>query len=137
MLRGLTWHLPLRLILGIIFLVHGLPKLTAPATVAARFVALGAPSGLWLPVGLTECLAAIAMLCGLAVRAGAVTLAIVMVGAIGFKVGRGFAAIELDLALLAMALALALGAGGSGSPIPGSVNADPAPGARPIQPGRH
>lgn len=109
--------LALRIAVGAVFLVHGLPKLKNPGRVASG---LGMSAGFGTLLGLAETLGGAAVLIGLWTQLGALALAVVMLGALYFKVVQWnlpFSATdkmgwEFDLALLASALVLmTLGSG--------------------------
>lgn len=110
--------LALRLVLAAIFLVHGLPKLKNPAGIAQ---AIGASSGMGLAVGLAETLGGVSVGLGVFTQLGAAALAVVMLGALYFKINRWqmpFTAMdkmgwEFDLLLLASALLLVVSGAGS------------------------
>mgnify|MGYP001610651834 FL=1 len=109
--------LVLRLILGVVFIIHGYPKLFKDfyGTVG-WFDSVGIkPAKFWvLVVGITEFFGGIALIVGFATQLAALLIAINMVVAIVLvKRKMGFVnGYEFDLALLAMALALVfLGAG--------------------------
>ena len=98
----------LRLVLGIIFLYHGLPKLK------------GKMGGFMVIIGILEGLAGLAVMAGLYTEIAGSLLAVIMVGAIFKKVAQwnipfssqGTTGWEFDLTLAAAAIALAfLGAG--------------------------
>ncbi|MEK7133085.1 MAG: DoxX family protein [Patescibacteria group bacterium] len=109
--------LAIRLVLALIFIVHGFPKLfTARSRTAQFFGQIGLkPVMFWtLAVGSAEFFGGIALLLGIFIQAAAGLIALVMVGAIALvKRKQGFVnGWEFDLALLAMALSLlALGPG--------------------------
>lgn len=109
--------LVLRIALGAIFIVHGLPKLKNPAGIAG---AIGAPAGMGLALGLAETLGGLSVLLGLLTQLGALAIMVVMLGALHFKINRWnspFTAMdktgwEFDLLILASAaLLLFSGAG--------------------------
>ena len=107
----------LRGVLGIIFIVHGYPKLFKDfAGTAGWFDSVGIkPAKFWvLVVGVVEFFGGIALIAGFATQLAALLIAVDMLGAI-FLVKRkmGFVnGYEFDLTLLAMALSLMfLGAG--------------------------
>lgn len=108
----------LRFAVAIIFLIHGLPKIKKAKAMA---VGMGMPSGAVFLLGLVEFLSALGLLVGLYVQVSALLLAIVMAGAIFFKISKWhipFLAMnttgwELDWILLASNLAILLTGGGS------------------------
>ncbi|SRR3989344_7459658 len=98
----------LRLVLGVIFLYHGLPKLN------------GRMGGFMILIGALEALSAIAILAGIYTEIAGMALAVIMLGAIFKKTtqwsipfsSKGTTGWEFDLILCGAALALAfLGAG--------------------------
>lgn len=107
----------LRLVLGIIFIAHGYPKLFKNfANTVGWFNSVGIkPAKFWvLVVGVTEFFGGVALIVGFATQLAALLIAINMLGAI-FLVKRKMGLVngyEFDLALLAMAISLVfLGAG--------------------------
>lgn len=116
--------LALRLVLAAIFLVHGVPKLKNPAGISQ---AIGASSGMGLAIGLAETLGGASVGLGVLTQVGAAALAVIMLGALHFKINRWkmpFTAMdktgwEFDLLILAAAVLLLF----SG---PGSIALDPA-----------
>lgn len=109
--------LVLRLVLGVIFIVHGYPKLFKDfAGTVGWFDSVGIkPAKFWvLVVGIVEFFGGIALIVGFATQLAALLIAINMLGAI-FLVKRKMGLVngyEFDLALLAMAVSLVfLGAG--------------------------
>ncbi|MEK7566651.1 MAG: DoxX family protein [Patescibacteria group bacterium] len=107
----------LRVILGLVFVVHGYPKLfTGFAQTAGWFDSVGIkPGKFWaFVVGATEFFGGIALIFGFATQLAALLIAIIMLAAIvKVKFKQGFAGgYEFDLMLLAAAVALMLmGAG--------------------------
>lgn len=110
-----------RIVLGVIFLVHGAQKfLTGVDKTAAFFESSGIPlAGLAAPaVATVEVVGGIALILGAALPVFGVLLALVMLGAIffvhlanGFSVGEG--GYEFVLALAAGTLAVAFSGGGA------------------------
>ncbi|KKW31958.1 MAG: DoxX protein [Candidatus Uhrbacteria bacterium GW2011_GWA2_53_10] len=108
----------LRLVVGIVFLVHALPKLQKPAAMAQG---MGWPSWSVMLLGLVELVGALSVILGVYTQVGAMLLSLVMLGALYFKISKWktpFTAMdktgwELDLLLLAAALAVLLTGGGS------------------------
>ncbi|MBD8500003.1 DoxX family protein [Paenibacillus arenosi] len=99
----------MRVILGIIFTMHGLDKLQMGlGNTAGWFESIGLPATLAYVVALIELLGGIAMIVGLLTRYVSIGYAAIMIGAIvmvklpGSLIGpNGY---ELDLALLALAI---------------------------------
>src|SRR3989338_8829310 len=86
----------LRLVLGIIFIYHAIPKLKNPGGMAG---ALNVPAVFPFILGLAEGLAGLALILGLYTQIAALVIAIVMVGAIFTKILKfhvGFAAQNLS-----------------------------------------
>lgn len=100
--------LVLRFAVGIIFIVHGLPKLLSPGGFAGFFGAIGipAPGLMAIVVGIVETVGGIALLVGKGVRTAAALLAVDMLGAILLaKRSMGFLnGWEFDFLLLACCL---------------------------------
>jgi len=107
----------LRLAVGIIFLVHGYPKLTRSATaMQGMFVQHGLPAQLVYVAGVLETFGGMLLIVGLFTRPAALLLAIEMgVAIVKVHSSRGIMALheyEFPLALAAACLALAtVGAG--------------------------
>ena len=108
----------LRITIAIIFLYHGLPKLSKAKAMSAM---MGMPAGMIFMLGVVEILASLGIAFGVFTQVSALLLAIVMVGAIGTKIMKWnvpFAAMdktgwEFDLILLFASIAILLGGGGS------------------------
>jgi uncharacterized membrane protein YphA (DoxX/SURF4 family) len=108
--------LMLRVVLGIIFFVHGLVKFQGGIeNTAGWFASIGLPGFLAYAVAFIEMLGGIALVLGLFSRVVSGLLALVMAGAIlKVKLGAGLlgngvsAGYELDLALMAMAVFIAI-----------------------------
>lgn len=102
----------LRVALGIIFIVHGVPKLISPGGFVGFFTHIGIPlpSVMVIVVGLVETVGGLALLAGRWMRLAAGLLAIDMLGAIVLaKRSMGFLnGWEFDFALLAACLSLML-----------------------------
>ena len=104
----------LRVVLGIVMLVHGVPKLLHFGGIAQGFAGMGipAPTLAALFAALAEAGGGVLMLLGVATDVAGLLLAIDMLGAIifvhaakGFSAGNG--GYEFPLVLLTMALAIA------------------------------
>jgi len=122
--------LSLRIFMGALFIVHGIPKLRGESrrTMRESMAQLGIPKPLFDLVGLLEVLGGIALLLGLLTRLAAILFAIFMIGNIifyvtklykvpiprgymepAFKATRGYMfGWELDSILLASSIAIAL-----------------------------
>lgn len=105
----------LRLVIAAVFLVHGWPKIKNPAGIAQA--AWGGVKALGLLHGVVEVAGAVALVTGFYMREAALLLALIMVGAIYFKIAKwklpfmaeqstGW---EFDLVLLGGLLAILLG----------------------------
>ncbi|MFB6367775.1 DoxX family protein, partial [Paenibacillus elgii] len=98
-----------RIVLGVIFLLHGLQKFqTGIEKAAGFFQSIGLPGFLAYAVGGIELIGGICMILGLGVRVVGALFAIIMLGAIlTVKLSQGFiGGYEFDLALFAMSLLL-------------------------------
>jgi putative oxidoreductase len=107
-------HFGIRLVVGVIFIVHGLPKFN-PGFVGF-LSSIGIPAEMQIPIALVEFVPGILLIIGVLTRISSSLLAIDMLGAIFLVKGassltgeRGF---EFDLILLAANLAIiAIGPG--------------------------
>ena len=102
--------LPLRIISGIGFMMHGLPKLLDISNTQNSFTNMGLPPELAIIIGLLEFIGGLAILLGVLTRIAAGFLAINMIGAILLvKLSKGFIdGYELDLLYLAIMISLML-----------------------------
>jgi len=102
-------NLGIRLVVGVIFLVHGLGKLENPGF-GGFLDSLGIPMGLMIPIILAESVCGVMLIIGVLNRISASILSIIMLGAIFHvkKVGNllGQGGYELDLILLAANLSI-------------------------------
>jgi putative oxidoreductase len=107
--------LPLRIIAGIGFMIHGLPKLLDIPGTQSSFTNMGLPPELAVIIGLLEFIGGLAILLGIFTRIAAGLLAINMIGAILLvKLSKGFiGGFELDLLYLAIMISLILTGPGS------------------------
>lgn len=107
----------LRLVVAIIFLYHGLPKLMKAGMMGQM---MGMSGGMVFTLGAIEVLSGFGVLLGIYTQLASILLSIVMIGAIYFKVTKwkaGFAAMdktgwEFDLILLASTVAIFFTGGG-------------------------
>jgi putative oxidoreductase len=103
--------LPIRILAGIAFIIHGLPKLSDIAGTEDFFAnMIGLPAEMALPIGLLEVIGGIALLVGALTRIASILLIIEMIGStIVAKLSRGFVGgYELDLLLMAISISLLL-----------------------------
>ena len=102
--------LPIRILAGIAFIAHGIPKLADPAMTQGFFGNIGLPPELAIPIALLEVIGGIALLVGLVTRIASILFIIEMIGApILTKLPEGFVGgIELDLLLMSVAISLLL-----------------------------
>ncbi|MEX2013850.1 MAG: DoxX family protein [Parcubacteria group bacterium] len=108
----------LRIAIAIIFLYHGLPKLSKSKEMSQM---MGMPAGMIFMLGIVETLAALGIALGIYTQLSALVLGVVMVGAIGIKMmkwGIPFSAMdktgwEFDLALLFASIAILTTGGGA------------------------
>ena len=84
--------LPIRILAGIAFIIHGLPKLSDIAGTEDFFANMvGLPAAMALPIGLLEVIGGIALLVGVLTRIASILLIIEMIGStIVAKLSRGF-----------------------------------------------
>ncbi len=107
----------LRIVVGLVFLVHGYSKFSAGSdTVAGMFATIGIPAAMlmaWIVI-LIEFFGGLALILGAGTRLAALLLGIIMVVAIfTVKFKMGFAGgYEFDLVLLGALVALLLGGPG-------------------------
>ena len=107
----------LRAAIAVIFLTHGLPKISKSNEMASG---MGMPKMMIVILGAVESLSAIALLIGFYVQIAALLLSLVMVGAIWMKAmkwnvtfsAKDKVGWEFDFILLFAALAILLGGGG-------------------------
>jgi len=102
--------LPIRILAGIAFIAHGIPKLADPAMTQGFFGNIGLPPELAIPIGLLEVIGGIALLVGLVTRIASILLIIEMIGSsIVAKLSEGFVGgFELDLLLMSVGISLLL-----------------------------
>ncbi|MGH9983761.1 MAG: DoxX family protein [Nitrososphaeraceae archaeon] len=102
--------LPIRILAGIAFIAHGIPKLADPAMTQGFFGNIGLPPELAIPIGLLEVIGGFALLVGMVTRIASILFIIEMIGAsIVAKLSEGFVGgFELDLLLMSVAISLLL-----------------------------
>ena len=100
--------LPLRIITGIAFIMHGLPKLSGLDKTQGFFGHLGLPPELALPIALLEVIGGIVLLLGIFTRIASILFIIEMAGVILVaKITKGFVGgYELELLLMVISMSL-------------------------------
>ncbi|MBA3750739.1 MAG: DoxX family protein [Nitrosopumilus sp.] len=104
--------LPIRIMVGIAFIIHGLPKFENISGTQGFFGSVGLPPELALPIGLLEIIGGIVIIVGIFTRIASILFIIEMILAILIvKISNGFigqGGYEVDLLLLAMVSSLLL-----------------------------
>jgi len=102
--------LPIRILAGIAFIAHGLPKFENVAGTQGFFGSIGLPPELAIPIGLLEVIGGIFLLVGVVTRITAALFIIDMIGAtLLVKISKGFVGgYELELLLMAVCISLLL-----------------------------
>ena len=105
-----VWPLPIRILAGITFIAHGLPKLVEPAMTQGFFGNIGLPPEMAVPIGVLEVVGGFALLLGILTRIASILFIIEMIGApLLTKISEGFVGgYELDLLLMAISISLLL-----------------------------
>ena len=107
----------LRSVLGVIFIVHGIPKFGAGF--AGALPNMGLPAEIQFPIALAEVIPGILLISGVFSRLSAAVISAIMVGAIFYLKGAqsltGDGGIEFDLILLAAALTVMIAGPGKAS----------------------
>ncbi len=104
--------LPIRIMAGIAFILHGLPKFESLQGTQGFFASVGIPADLALVIGLLEVIGGILLIIGLVTRITSILFIIEMVGAISIvKASNGFmgeGGYEVDLLLMSISISLLL-----------------------------
>ncbi|MGD9535398.1 MAG: DoxX family protein [Candidatus Nitrosocosmicus sp.] len=104
--------LPIRIMAGVAFILHGLPKFENLQGTQGFFASVGIPADLALLIGLLEVVGGTLLIVGLVTRITAILFTIEMICAILIvKAGNGFigqGGFEVDLLLMSIAISLAL-----------------------------
>ena len=102
--------LPIRIMAGIAFILHGLPKFENLQGTQGFFASVGIPADLALGIGLLEVIGGILLFVGLVTRITSILFIIEMIGAILIvKAGNGFmgeGGYEVDLLLMSISISL-------------------------------
>jgi putative oxidoreductase len=101
---------PIRILAGILFIVHGLPKFEDVTSTQDFFGSVGIPPELVVPIGLLEVIGGIFLLVGVVTRITAALFIIEMISAtLIVKLSKGFVGgYELELLLVAIGISLLL-----------------------------
>jgi putative oxidoreductase len=104
--------IPIRIIAGIAFILHGLPKFQDLLGTQGFFASVGIPGEMALLIGLLEVVGGILLIVGFITRVTAILFTIEMICTILIvKAGNGFmgqGGFEVDLLLMSIAISLAL-----------------------------
>jgi putative oxidoreductase len=102
--------LPIRILAGIVFIAHGLPKLVDPVMTQGFFGNIGLPPEMAVPIGVLEVVGGFAILLGILTRIASILFIIEMIWApLLTKISEGFVGgYELDLLLMAISISLLL-----------------------------
>ena len=102
--------LPIRILAGIAFIAHGIPKLAEPAMTQGFFGNIGLPPEFTILIGLLEVIGGFALLVGVFTRIASILFIIEMICApILTRLSEGFVGgFELDLLLMSVAISLLL-----------------------------
>lgn len=103
---------PIRIMAGIAFILHGLPKFQDLLGTQGFFASVGIPADMAILIGLLEVVGGILLIVGLVTRIAAILFIIEMICAILIvKAGNGFmgqGGFEVDLLLMSIAISLVL-----------------------------
>jgi putative oxidoreductase len=104
--------LPIRIMAGIAFILHGLPKFENLQGTQGFFASVGIPADLAMVIGLLEVIGGILLIIGLVTRITSILFIIEMIGAVLIvKAGNGFmgeGGYEVDLLLMSISISLLL-----------------------------
>jgi putative oxidoreductase len=102
--------LPIRIMTGLTFIVHGVPKFFDVSGGYAFFQSVNLPSELFIPIALLEVIGGLAILLGVLTRIASAILMIEMIGAIlAVKLSKGFiGGYEFELLLTSICITLVI-----------------------------
>ena len=102
--------LPIRIMAGIVFIAHGIPKFYGVSGGYGFFQSINVPPELFLPIALLEVIGGLAILLGVLTRIASLLFIIEMTGAIVFaKLSKGFVGgYEFELLLISICITLVL-----------------------------
>jgi putative oxidoreductase len=100
--------LPIRIVTGITFIVHGIPKFYDVSGGYKFFQSVNLPAELFIPIALVEVIGGLAILFGVLTRIASALLIIEMIGAILMvKLSKGFVGgYEFELLLISIGITL-------------------------------
>lgn len=100
--------LPLRILVGISLIIHGLPKFSDIPGGQGFFQSVGLPPDLFIPIALLEVIGGIALFAGILTRVAAGLIIIEMIGAtLNVKLSEGFVGgFELELLIMTICISL-------------------------------
>lgn len=100
--------LPIRIMAGIVFIAHGIPKFYDTSSGYGFFQSINLPPELFIPIALLEVIGGLAILFGILTRIASALLIIEMIGAIvTAKLSKGFVGgYEFELLLISICLTL-------------------------------
>lgn len=102
--------LPIRIMAGVTFIAHGLPKFFGVSQGYGFFQSVNLPPELFVPIALLEVIGGLAILLGILTRIASALLIIEMLGAIlAVKLSKGFiGGYEFELLLISICLSLVI-----------------------------
>jgi putative oxidoreductase len=102
--------LPIRIMAGIVFIAHGIPKFYGVSGGFGFFQSINLPPELFLPIALLEVIGGLAILLGVVTRIASLLFILEMTGAIVFvKLSKGFVGgYEFELLLISICISLVL-----------------------------
>lgn len=104
--------LPIRIMAGVAFILHGMPKFNDLLGTQGFFASVGIPADLALLIGLLEVIGGILLIVGLVTRVATILFAVEMMCAILIvKAGNSFmgqGGFEVDLLLMSISISLAI-----------------------------
>ena len=107
---SLYGQLPIRILAGITFIAHGIPKLVDPTMTQGFFGNIGLPPEMAIPIGVLEVVGGFALLIGILTRIASILFVIEMIGVTFMvKISEGLVGgFELELLLMSISVSLLL-----------------------------
>lgn len=107
---SLYGQLPIRILAGITFIAHGIPKLVDPTMTQGFFGNIGLPPEMAIPIGVLEVVGGFAVLVGILTRIASILFVIEMIGVTFMvKISEGLVGgFELELLLMSISVSLLL-----------------------------